>query len=123
MCSGEGGARKNKKACTQTRALAELMGTRQGAFLWGDDLHNGKVVGVAAESSPLVGTVSEVEGKGSYQTQDQYQGALRGRCVLQIRSSPLCYLPISFAKQFTNNLSGAHSLFNFAVGNTAADST
>lgn len=122
MGKGGGAVRKKKNACIQTRVLAELMGTRQGAFLWGNDLHNGKVVGVAAESSPLVGTVSEVEGKGSYQTQDQYQGALRGRCVLQIHAFPSCYLPISFAKQFTNNLSDVHSLFNFAAGNTAADS-
>lgn len=40
------------------------MGTRRGAFLRGNHLHNGKVVGVGAESSSLlVGTVSEVEGE------------------------------------------------------------
>lgn len=102
-----------------------MMGTRRGAFLRGNHLHNGKVVGVGAESSPLVGTVSEVEGKSSYQTEDQYQGALRGRCVLEICSFPSCHLPISSAKQFTNNLSDVHSQYvpvNFAFENTAAES-
>lgn len=40
-----------------------MMGGRRAAFLWGNHLHNGKVFGVGAESSPLVGTVGEVEGK------------------------------------------------------------
>lgn len=53
-----------------------MMDTRHGAFLQGNHLHNGKVVGV--ESPPLVGTVSEVEGERSYQIADQYYGALRG---------------------------------------------
>lgn len=100
---------KKKEACIQTEGLAELMGTRRGAFLRGNHLHNGKVVGVGAESSPLVGTVSEVEGESSYQTEDQYQGARRRRCVLVICSFASCHLPISFAKQFTNNLSDTHS--------------
>lgn len=50
-----------------------MMGTRRGAFLRGNHLHNGKVLGVGAERSPLVGTVSEVEGVHSYQTEDQYR--------------------------------------------------
>lgn len=58
-----GGWRREKNACIQTGGLTELMGTRRGAFLRGNHLHNGKVVGVGAESSSLVGTVSEVEGE------------------------------------------------------------
>lgn len=87
-----GGRGGGKNACIQTGGLAELMGTRRGAFLRGNNLHNGKVVGVGAESSPLVGTVSEVEGESSYQTEGQYQGALRGRCVLLICSFASCHL-------------------------------
>lgn len=68
-----GGRVEEKNACIQTGGLAELMGTRRGAFLQGNHLHNGKVVGVGAESSPLVGTVSEVEGESSYQIDDHYQ--------------------------------------------------
>lgn len=86
------------------------MGTRRGAFLQGNYLHNGKVVGVGAESSPLVGTVSKVEGE-RYQTEDQYQGALRGRCMPAICSFAYCHLPISSAKQFTNNLSDVQSQY------------
>lgn len=44
------------------------MGTCRGAFLRGNHLHNGKVVGVGAESSPLVGGGQSVkEREGSYQ--------------------------------------------------------
>lgn len=48
--------------CIHTRGLAELMGTGCGVLLLGIYLHNGKVFGVGAESSPLVETVGEVEG-------------------------------------------------------------
>lgn len=90
-----------------------MMGTRRGAFLRGNHLHNGKVVGVGAESSPLVRTVSEVEGESSYQIEDQYQGTLRGRCMPVICLFASCHLPISSAKQFTNNLSDIHSQYVF----------
>lgn len=73
-----GGSGGKKKTCIQTGGLTELMGTRHGAFLQGNHLHNGKVVGVGAKSPLLVGTVSEVEGESSYQIADQYYGALRG---------------------------------------------
>lgn len=55
--------RGKKSPHIQTGGPAELMGGRRAAFLWGNHLHNGKVFGVGAESSPLVGTVGEVEGK------------------------------------------------------------
>lgn len=98
-----------------------MMGTSRGAFLRGNHLHNGKVVGVGAESSPLAGTVSEVEGESSYQTGDKYQGALRERCVVLICSFASCHLPISSAKQFTNNLTDAHSQYTLAFEKTAAE--
>lgn len=50
-------------------------------------------------------SVSEVEEENSYLIEDQYQGALRGRCITVICSLASCHLPISSAKQFTNNLS------------------
>lgn len=96
--------RRGRNACIQTRGLTELMGTRRGAFLRGNYLHNRKVVGVGAESSPLVGTVSEVEGKSSYQIGGQCCGAPRGRCMLLISSVASCQLPISSEKQFANRL-------------------
>lgn len=89
-------------------------------FCGENHLHNGKVVGVGAESSPLMGTVSEVEGKSSYQTEDQYQGALSGRCVLVICSFAACHLPILSAKQFTNNLSDNHCQY-VPVNSAAAE--
>lgn len=49
-------------------------------------------------------SVSEVE-EENYLIEDQYQGALRGRCITVICSLASCHLPISSAKQFTNNLS------------------
>ena len=61
-----------------------MMGRRRGAFLRGNYLHNRKVVGVGAESSPLVGTVGEVEGKSSYQTDGQRDDAPRARCAADI---------------------------------------
>lgn len=79
-----------------------MMGTCRGAFLQGNHLHNGKVVGVGAESSLLVGMVGEVEGVSSYQLEGQYGAAQRGRCMLKITS--FCLLPPSYAKQFTNRL-------------------
>lgn len=39
-----------------------MTGSSRAAFLRGNHLHNGKVFGVGAESSPLVGTADEVEG-------------------------------------------------------------
>lgn len=87
------------------------MGSRRAAFLWGNHLHNGKVFGVGAESSPRVGTVGEVEGKRRrekekvrYQPEDQQQGAPGGGCDLLIRLLARRHLPLSSAKQFTNNL-------------------
>lgn len=56
-------AGKKKSPCIQTGGPAELMGSGRAAFLWGSHLHNVKVFGVGAESSPLVGTVGEVEGR------------------------------------------------------------
>lgn len=53
--------KEEKDACIQIRGLAELMGTRRGAFFSArgkekkNHLHNGKAVGVGAESFPLVG--------------------------------------------------------------------
>lgn len=120
---GGRGEREKKPACIQTGGLAELMGTKRGAFLRGNHLHNGKVVGVGAESSPLMGTVSEVEGKGSYQTEDQYQGALSGRCVPVICSFAFCHLPILSAKQFTNNLSDSRCQYCAFPVNSAAAKT
>lgn len=105
------GVEEEKKACIQTGGPTELMGTRHGAFLQGNNLHNGKVVGVEAENSPLVGTVSEVEGKSSYLIEDQYRGALRGRSMQAICSLASCHLPISSVKQFTNNLSDGESQY------------
>lgn len=72
--------KEEKDACIQIRGLAELMGTRRAAFFCEGEgkkshLHNGKAVGVGAESSPLVGTVGDGGGwrggrkrKSSYQT-------------------------------------------------------
>lgn len=56
-------AGEKKSPCIQTGGPAELMGSGRAAFLWGSHLHNVKVFGVGAESSPLVGTVGEVEGR------------------------------------------------------------
>lgn len=92
-----GGRGEKKIACIQTGGLTELMGTRRGAFLRGNHLHNGKVVGVGAESSPLVGTVSEVEGESSYQIEGQYQGCSEWE-MYAICSFASCHLPISSAK-------------------------
>lgn len=110
---GEAG---KKSLCIQTGGPAELMGSRRAAFLWGNHLHNVKVFGVGAESSPLVGTVSEVEGReraggreeerrrGRYQPEGRRRGAAGGRCALPIRLFARRHLPVSSAKQFTNNL-------------------
>ncbi|CAB1432549.1 unnamed protein product [Pleuronectes platessa] len=76
---------KEGNARIQTGGLAELMGTRLGAFLLGNNLHNGKVAGVGAESSPLVGTVSAVEGETFYQIEGQIP-----RC--SEREIPLMYV-------------------------------
>lgn len=102
------------------------MGTRHAAFLQGNHLHNGKVVGVEAESPPLVGTDSEVEGESSYQIADQYYGALRGWCMLVIWSFASCHLS---SAHFICKTIYQHSLrlpqpictHEFAIEKTAAE--
>lgn len=104
-CGGrKWGYRGGKKpACIQTGGLAELMGTRRGAFfLQGNHLHNGKVVGVGAEKSPLVGTVGEVEGRALPSDQGPIPKVLReGRCT-----PPICSFlpPVTCQFHLRNNL-------------------
>lgn len=107
--------RGKKSPRIQTGGPAELMGSRRAAFLWGNHLHNGKVFGVGAESSPLVGTVGEVG--GTRERGRKRKSAISQRTdskVLQVGDVTPCYaffarrhLPASSAKQFTNNLSDA----------------
>lgn len=120
MEGGSGGRRRGKEeereggkknACIQTGGLTELMGTGRGAFLRGNHLHNGKVVGVGAESSPLVGTVSGVEGESSYLMRTSTSALRGGRCMPAMRSFASCHLLVSSAKQFTNSLSDVRSQY------------
>lgn len=47
---GEEREEGGKTTCIQTAGFTELMGTKRGAFLRGNHLHNGKVVGVGTEA-------------------------------------------------------------------------
>lgn len=93
----EGGSKRWEKGVFKTGDLTALMGTRRGAFLRGNHLHNGKVVG-------FVGTVGEVEELISARLR-------RARSMPVICSFAYSHLPVSSAKQFTNNPSDVQSQY------------
>lgn len=81
-----------KKKHIQTGGLAELMGTRRGAFLQGNHLHNGKWLEFELRALLLWEQSVKWKGRVHIRWKPQYHGALRGRCILVIWSFASCHL-------------------------------
>lgn len=72
-----------------------LESARRAPLLWGQSVTAG------------VGGGGDGRGKAPIRRKGQYRGAARERCTPAICSSARCHLPLSSARQFTNNLDHA----------------